>query len=136
MVNPALPSLPRLPRLPGPRPKLGLKRFLPRTLFGRSLLIIITPVVMLELVATWIFYERHWDNISHRLSSALAGDVAMVIDELSRDETDAEKLKTLRNAAHDMELFITLNRVPGCRSRCPGSMAGCRKLWRKRLISR
>ena len=45
---------------------LWLKRFLPRTLFGRSLLIIVTPVILAQAVATWIFYDRHWDTVTNR----------------------------------------------------------------------
>ena len=45
-----------------------VKRYLPGALFGRSLLIIVTPVVALQLVATLIFYERHWDTVTRRLA--------------------------------------------------------------------
>src|SRR6266851_1322792 len=43
------------------------KRLLPRTLFGRSLIIIILPLVLAQLLATWIFYDRHWDTVQRRL---------------------------------------------------------------------
>ena len=36
-----------------------IKRYLPGALFGRALLIIVTPVVALQLIATLVFYERH-----------------------------------------------------------------------------
>jgi two-component system, OmpR family, osmolarity sensor histidine kinase EnvZ len=61
-----------------------LKRFLPTTLFGRALAITITPVVLLQIVSTYIFYERHWDNVTRRLAQGLAGDIAMIVD-LRRD---------------------------------------------------
>ena len=59
-----------------------LKRFLPRTLFGRSLLIIISPLILLQVISTYVFYERHWDWVARRLASGLAGDIAAIVQSL------------------------------------------------------
>lgn len=56
-----------------------LKPFLPRGLFPRSLLIIVTPVVLLQLMVTIIFFERHYQTITRRLSAGVAGDISMVL---------------------------------------------------------
>ena len=61
-----------------------LKRLLPRTLLGRSLLIIVTPLILLQVVATYVFYDRVWETISWRLSTALAGEIGTIIDSLER----------------------------------------------------
>ncbi|MBV8166011.1 MAG: HAMP domain-containing protein, partial [Alphaproteobacteria bacterium] len=63
----------------------AIKRFLPRSLFGRSLLILVTPVVLLQIVATYVFYVQHWDTMSKRLSSGVAGDIEMVIDVVGQE---------------------------------------------------
>lgn len=65
------------------RPRRGLKRYLPRTLFGRTLLIIVVPAILMQAIATFVFYDRHWDTMSRRLASAVAGDIAMVIGEMA-----------------------------------------------------
>lgn len=57
-----------------------IKRFLPKSLLGRSLLIIVTPLVMLQVVSGLIFYESHWNKVSQRLSRNVAGDIAGVIN--------------------------------------------------------
>ena len=57
-----------------------IKNLLPRSLFGRSLLIIVMPLILLQVVSTWIFYDRHWEHITRRLASAVAGEIATVID--------------------------------------------------------
>ena len=54
------------------RPSQMIKRFLPKSLFGRSLMIIITPLILLQVVSTWIFFDRHWDTITRRLASSIA----------------------------------------------------------------
>ena len=42
---------------------------LPRTMFGRSLLIVVVPLILLQAIATWVFYDRHWAAVSWRLSA-------------------------------------------------------------------
>jgi two-component system osmolarity sensor histidine kinase EnvZ len=65
------------------------KRALPRTLLGRSILIIGAPLVLVQIIATWVFYERHYDSITKRLAQALAGEVAVVIQLLGEDPKGA-----------------------------------------------
>ena len=49
----------------------GFKRLVPRSLFGRFLLIIVIPLVLLQLVAGYVFFARHWETVSRRLAVAL-----------------------------------------------------------------
>lgn len=76
------------------RPGQMIKRVLPKSLFGRSLMIIVTPLVLLQVVSTWVFFDRHWDTITRRLASSIAGDIAWVLDEMGR-ELGAEERATL-----------------------------------------
>ena len=46
-----------------------IKRLLPHSLLGRSLLIIVTPLILLQVISAVIFYERHWDNVGRRLAN-------------------------------------------------------------------
>lgn len=59
-----------------------LKKLAPRSLYARFLLIIIIPTVLVQLVATYMFYERHWSNMSRYLSSSLSGEIALIVDGL------------------------------------------------------
>ncbi len=53
----------------------AVKRFLPRTLFGRALLIIVTPLLLMQAVPAYVFFERHLDKFAPRLGSNLAGGI-------------------------------------------------------------
>lgn len=57
-----------------------IKRLLPRSLLGRSLLILVTPLVVLQLVSAYVFYGTHWDTMSRRLAAGIAGDISAVIE--------------------------------------------------------
>lgn len=61
-----------------------LKRMVPRGLLGRSLLILVVPLVLLQVVTSVVFFERHWDTVMRRLASGLSGDVAATLDLLHR----------------------------------------------------
>lgn len=59
-----------------------IKRFLPKTLQGRTILIIVAPVVLLLVVTTTIFYERHWDTVTRRLGLGVAGELALIVNNI------------------------------------------------------
>ncbi|WP_434058463.1 sensor histidine kinase [Coralliovum pocilloporae] len=58
----------------------GLARRMPKGLFGRSLLIVIMPMVILQSVLAFVFMERHWQTVTQRLSASLSQDIAAVIE--------------------------------------------------------
>jgi two-component system osmolarity sensor histidine kinase EnvZ len=61
-----------------------LRKLLPRSLFGRSLLIVLIPLVLLQAVALQIFYGSHLDELSRRLAAGVAGEVSFIIDQIER----------------------------------------------------
>lgn len=84
-----------------------LRRFLPRSLLPRALLIVIVPLILLQVVTAIIFYNRHWDTISRRLATAVAGDIGVVTDMFER-HPDAETREYLFKIAHrDMGLTLS-----------------------------
>src|SRR5260370_38969776 len=62
------------------QPRGLLKRLLPRTMFGRSLLIVVVPLILLQAIATWVFYDRHWAAVSWRLSEGGGGGVRLLYE--------------------------------------------------------
>lgn len=95
----------RAAREPLPRPS-PLKRMLPRTLLGRSLLIILTPLVLMQVISTWVFYDRHYDTTTKRLAQGIAGDIATVVHLMVRDPSAVERLQIFRVAKNAMSLDL------------------------------
>lgn len=81
-----------------------LKRFMPKSLLGRSMLIIVTPLIVLQLVAGSIFYETHWDKMTLRLARSVAGDIAGVINLLRRNSDPGYQDELFVVAAHNFDL--------------------------------
>ena len=57
---------------------------LPRSLLGRSLLMILLPLVLLQAVALQMFYGSHLDVVSRRLSGGVVGEMAYTLELLNR----------------------------------------------------
>ncbi len=57
---------------------------LPKGLYARSLLIVIVPMVLLQTAVAYVFMQRHFDIVTHRLSAAVARDVGAMVGPLSR----------------------------------------------------
>jgi two-component system osmolarity sensor histidine kinase EnvZ len=91
------------------RPRRWIKRVLPRTMFGRSLLIVVVPIVLLQAIAAWIFYDRHWAAVSWRLSAGVAGDIALLIEAMQGAESDTKAPRFLERAAvlTDLDVKVT-----------------------------
>ncbi len=60
------------------RPFLFLKRFLPKSLFGRFVIILLVPLILVQVVLSYIFFDRHTDTVLRLLSHTIAGDIALV----------------------------------------------------------
>lgn len=101
----ALAGAARPPRVAGTSHRRWFKRILPRSLYGRALLIIVLPLVLAQLIATWVFYDRHWETVLRRLSTSVAADIAFTLDASHLARTDAERRKLFESAEEVTELF-------------------------------
>lgn len=99
----------RLSRLLHPGTPTLLRRLAPRGLMGRSLLIIITPLVITQVVAAIIFYDRHWGTMLRRLTGGIAGEIGMISDVLRRDMEPVQRDWLLATARQRLGLDITLH---------------------------
>ncbi len=87
-----------------------LRRIAPRGLFWRSLLIVLVPLILLQGVVTYIFFERHWDNVSRHLALGLTGDVVTVMNYLLDHPDPADRAWMLTNARQAMQLDSVLEK--------------------------
>lgn len=81
-----------------------LKNTFPRSLMGRALLIVVTPLIILQVVSAYIFYESHWDQVSKRLALGVAGDITFLADLLRRYPDPADQAWLIETSARDMEI--------------------------------
>jgi two-component system osmolarity sensor histidine kinase EnvZ len=77
---------------------------MPKGLYARALIIIIAPMVLLQSVVTFVFLERHWQTVTHRLSTVTVQNIAMLIDLYEQNPKGANNIVTL--AENDLGLRI------------------------------
>jgi two-component system, OmpR family, osmolarity sensor histidine kinase EnvZ len=75
----------------------GTKRILPHGLLGRSLLILVTPLIVVQLVSAYVFYASHWEVVTKRLVEGLVGDISALIEGM-REIPDADSRARLLTA--------------------------------------
>lgn len=84
------------------------QRFLPRTLFARSLMILATPILLMQVLVAFFFFDRHWDAMSDKLVRALAGEVGMITVRIEGARTPQEEESVVKEARAGLDLDVSI----------------------------
>ncbi len=87
-----------------------LKRFLPKSIFGRSLLIIILPIAIMQIAVAYFFFNAHWARVTANLSDSVAADIAVATTLFEQNPTilRAEELDALMRP--EMQLSVVFRK--------------------------
>ncbi|MDZ4692840.1 ATP-binding protein [Terricaulis sp.] len=102
------------------QPKFRFRDIMPKGLYWRTLLIIVAPAALLQLIITLVFLDDHWQATSKRMSQGVAADVALII-QLYEREPSPENLADLQALAlRPLRLEVELEpnaelEIPRCR---------------------
>ena len=80
-----------------------LKKILPKTLFYRALLIVATPVLVLQLVITIVFFDSLWIKTNKGMTRALVNEINTFVEVYDNEKIDKDELTNL------FSLFLDLN---------------------------
>ncbi|HVN00376.1 MAG TPA: ATP-binding protein [Caulobacteraceae bacterium] len=83
-----------------------LKRRAPTSLYGRSLLIIVLPIAVMQILVTWFFFDQYWQRVNGHLTEGLAGDIAWVSQGYQADPTPAGLKRLSDRAEQSLDLSI------------------------------
>jgi len=81
-----------------------IKKFLPQTLLGRSILILVVPLIILQLIITIIFYNRHWDTITRHRTIDFVKDITLVVESFEKNKSIENQKWTLNNVSEKLQL--------------------------------
>jgi len=90
------------------RSSATLKGVMPKGLYARALLIIIAPMVVLQSVVAFMFMERHYNQVTQRLSAGVVQDIATLIE---IDKAFPQDQALLRRVAQD-KLGLVVDFLP------------------------
>jgi len=66
------------------------QKILPRSLYARSLMIIVLPILMMQIIVAYIFIERNWDRMSDKLVFVLSSEIRTVTEQVKQAQSPAE----------------------------------------------
>src|SRR5580658_8003556 len=90
------------------RQRKWIKRMLPNTMFGRSLLLIVMPLILVQVISAWVFYARHWETVAHRFAADVAAEIAMLGESLQLADPGFETNELIRHAEQRTEIAFRL----------------------------
>ena len=65
-----------------------IKKIIPSTLIGRSIIIIFVPIIIIVLLTSFVFYQTSWSIISKRLTESVSADINVLVKLINSDLTD------------------------------------------------
>ena len=87
-----------------------LKRYMPRGIYARAALILLLPVVIIQLVVTVLFAQRHFEGVTHQMTDTMLREFRLVLAVID----DIAAPAVVRNEVQDRlgPLMITVLPVP------------------------
>ncbi|MDC3091138.1 HAMP domain-containing histidine kinase [Rickettsiales bacterium] len=77
--------------------KLKIKKILPKRLLPRLLIIFFVPLICIQCLAIFLFYDRHWEKITTRFANIASNQVNLIIDDFTKNNLLNKKLLATLN---------------------------------------
>ena len=77
------------------------KRILPKRLFYRSLIIVATPIILLQIIITVVFFDSLWIKANKGMTRSLVGEVKTLFDVYKSDQKNKQLILDLYNENFD-----------------------------------
>ena len=68
---------------------MKIKNFLPQNLLGRTILIVIFPFIMFQLIILSYYYNSLWERTLHQLSRSVVQEISLA-SELINEENETD----------------------------------------------
>ena len=79
-----------------------MKKLIPSSLLGRSIIIVFVPIIVLVTVTSAIFYKTSWNIISKRLCQSVVADINVIVKLIDQDL----KFQAIKIANQNTEISI------------------------------
>tara|TARA_B100000029_G_scaffold285173_1_gene278997 strand:- start:239 stop:1561 length:1323 start_codon:yes stop_codon:yes gene_type:complete len=90
-----------------------IKNILPKRLFYRSLIIVATPMILLQMIITIVFFDSLWIKANKGMTRSLVGEVETLFDvyRTQGDERQRETLIAIYNKNFDLTVSLKENEI-------------------------
>ncbi len=76
-----------------------LERHLPRGLYRRALIILVTPIIVLQLLTAGIFLDRYWDQMTKVMGRSLSSEIGVIVDIYDKSDKSDGSVRDLQKMA-------------------------------------
>ena len=84
-----------------------IKEFLPKGLFYRALLIVAVPVILLQLIITFVFFDSLWIKTNKGMTRALVNEINTFIEVYNDEIYDKKEITNLFSVYQDLNIEFT-----------------------------
>ena len=90
-----------------------IKKILPKKLFYRSLVIVATPMILLQIIITVVFFDSLWIKSNKGMTKSLVGEVETLFDvyRTQQDQKHKETLIAIYNKNFDLTVSLKENEI-------------------------
>ena len=89
----------------------ALKKILPKGLFYRSLIIVVTPIILLQIIITIVFFDSLWIKANKGMTRSLVGEVRTLFDVYVSDQDNKQMILDLYNQNFDLTVTLKQNEI-------------------------
>ena len=88
-----------------------IKNLLPKQLFYRALLIVATPIIILQIIISVVFFDSLWIKTNKGMTRALVGEIKFLIDAYDNEQYNKNSLTKLFSEAYNVKVEYVPNKV-------------------------
>ena len=88
--------------------KQWIKSKLPRSLFGRAMLILAVPIVVIQIVVAAFFAERLFRDVSEQMSTNVSLDINHVVSQINKAPDRIAAFSEIANHARPLNINVSL----------------------------
>jgi len=81
-----------------------IKKILPKGLFYRALLIVAVPVILLQLIITFVFFDSLWIKTNKGMTRALVNEITTFIEVYNDEIYDKDEITNLFSVYQDLNI--------------------------------
>lgn len=79
-------------------------RLIPRSFLGRTVLMVLIPLIAALLIVANSFFGNHWKKVHATMAHSLAGEITTLVHFMNQNNTDAVKM-----LANDIDINVSVN---------------------------
>ena len=83
---------------------LRIRAITPRSLFGRSIMILMTPIVFVQIVVGAYFVDRLFHDVTIRMTTSLAANIGYIVSQIELSVHDGEAIGRLEELTQRFEI--------------------------------